>query len=76
MAKKFQDQFGGKNMYKLLILILAPKLFDLLGLPIFDKEASDFFSDVVKKTIKHREATEEKRDDFLQVCVDYKSRKR
>ncbi len=70
MAKKFQDQFGGKNMYKFLILLLAPKLFDILGLPILDKEASDFFSDVVKKTIKHREATGENRDDFLQLLME------
>ena len=70
MAKKFQNQFKGTNTWKLVFAMFCPKIFQILKISLVDQEATNFFANVVKKTIKHREDTGEKRDDFLQLLIE------
>lgn len=47
-----------------------PKLAKILNLSFLDETACDFFSSTIIKMIKHRDATGEKRDDFLQLMLE------
>ncbi len=70
MGKRFQTQFQGLGILKLFGAILFPTLFQLSGLSILDQKTFQFFSQVTKKTIEHREMTGERREDFLQLLLD------
>ncbi|CAG7717309.1 unnamed protein product [Allacma fusca] len=70
MGKKIQDIFSGKNVFKIFFLMLFPKWAELLKLKITDSEADKFFSKVIVDTLEHRQKTEDKRDDFLQLMLE------
>jgi len=69
-ARKFQNQFSGIRGLKFLASFLFPKLLPRLGISLMDQDASQFFSQVIRKTVKHRETTGEKREDFLQLLME------
>jgi hypothetical protein len=69
-ARKFQDTFGGWKALKIILLLFYPKILNTLRIPLIDKEALAFFKCTVEETIKHRKATGEKRDDFIQLLME------
>jgi len=70
MARRFQNQFDGFGMIKFFLLLISPKLMEVLNISMFDKEADAFFSKVILGALQHREKTGEKRDDFLQLMLE------
>lgn len=70
MARKFQTQFDGFGLIKFFMLLVSPKLMEILDIGIFDREADKFFSNVILSALRHRGETNEKRDDFLQLMLE------
>jgi len=56
MGNKLRFQFGGLDMLKSLVIIVLPKLADLLGMSFFGEEVAKFFSGAVTSSIQHRQA--------------------
>jgi len=75
IIKTYADLFIGKKMnakllFGFLLSLCAPKLFRLLDIPLFNKEAEDFFAALIKKTIKERQESGLKRNDLIDVCLE------
>ena len=73
--KKQADKMFGKEMkwdvmLGMMMFIFAPKLLGWLDWRMFDKEAEDFFSALIMKTIAERQASGEKRNDLIDICLD------
>jgi len=73
MGHRIQNQFSGIGVLKAFLAILLPSVFEFLNLKVIDRTANDFFANVIRKTIKHREDTGEKRNEFLQCLMDSRS---
>ena len=73
MGIKFQAGFRGYAVFKILLVVLIPWISKFLKITIFDKIATTFLVDVIKKNIKYREDVGEKRNDFLQLLIDTKA---
>ncbi|OXA51325.1 cytochrome P450 9e2 [Folsomia candida] len=55
---------------KFLVFIFAPKIATLLKIKAFDAEVINYFKGILSTALKQREASKEKRDDFLQLMVE------
>lgn len=71
---------GDKAFYTIspLMDILAsayPTFFHKLGYKAFTTELIDFYSDIVRKTVKYREEHNIKRNDFLGMLIELKNNK-
>jgi cytochrome P450 family 9 len=73
MAWKFQEGFRGRVVYKLILILLLPWLSSIFKVSIFDRAATTFLIDCIRKSIKYRETVGEKRNDFLQLLIDTKT---
>jgi len=70
MAERLQFNITFQTILKFLTIILLPKLARLLRLSFFDAVACKFFGSTIETTIRHRDSTGEKRDDFLQLMLE------
>lgn len=68
MAKR-QSEFSMLKMLKVIVAFLVPFL-TRLGLKMSDPESLNFFEEICRTALKNREATKEKRDDFLQLMIE------
>ncbi|MCL4143122.1 UNVERIFIED_CONTAM: hypothetical protein GTU68_032800 [Idotea baltica] len=58
-----------KLLMKFMVLLMSPKLFNLLGLQ-FNEETIEFYINVVKETVSVRKKTGIKRGDFLDLLLE------
>ncbi|CAG7640967.1 unnamed protein product [Allacma fusca] len=70
MGKDIQQTFAGKNLFKFFLISMSPKLGELLNIKITNDDADRFLSKLIVDSLKHREKTNEKRDDFLQLMME------
>lgn len=61
------------EMAKVMFMNSFPKAAKALKLGFNDKETTEFFMDVIRKSIEHREANNIQRNDFLQLMIQSKS---
>lgn len=61
--------FDGIQGVKLLLFDCIPTLMRLLKIHLFDSKASDYFRNVVKTTIEHREKSEYYRADLINLLM-------
>ena len=54
----------------LILSIVSPRLLRWLDIPLLNKEGEDFFVALVKKAISERQASGEKRNDLIDICLD------
>jgi cytochrome P450 len=73
MGHRIQNQFSILTILKFLILMVFPILSKVIKMSFFDQESVDFFSGMIKTTVKHREESGEKRDDFVQLLLETRS---
>ncbi|CAG9827272.1 unnamed protein product [Diabrotica balteata] len=60
---------------KFMIANNFPDFGRLIGITILDKEAVDFFSQVVRDTVSSREKNQVHRNDFMQLLINIKNNK-
>ncbi|ODM92848.1 Cytochrome P450 6k1 [Orchesella cincta] len=72
MGKRFQFNFNPLEFIKLMVMLVAPKFADMLGLQAMDMEPQNYFMRVIKDVMKQRRENGERRDDFLQLMMDVK----
>jgi cytochrome P450 len=70
MGNKLRFQFSGFALLRFVFMATLPKVADFLGMSFFEQDVQDFFSKAVKSSIRHREETGEKRDDFIQLMLE------
>jgi len=75
MGNKFRFEFGGFKLLKFMVMAIFPKISDLVGLSFFSQEVQDFFRRALMSSIKHRQETGEKRDDFIQLLLEVRANK-
>jgi hypothetical protein len=73
MGQRFQNQFSGITILKFMLAQVFPSISKFVNVGVFDQKALAFFCDVIKKTVKHREESGEKRDDFVQLLLETRS---
>jgi cytochrome P450 family 6 len=66
-AKVFKPTF--RNGVRALITFLMPKMTNILGIRVADRDVEDFMFSMVKETIAFREKNNRKRNDLMQVRV-------
>lgn len=64
-----------KRILKNFIAFTSPKLAHFLNLKLCPQDVTDFFVDVVTKTVQHREENNVSRKDFLQLLIEMKNNK-
>lgn len=69
---KVLDQNFVNNM-RILTAVFLPKLCQTFKINLFDKEVNEFFIDITKKTIEHREKNNIHRNDFMQLLMQLKN---
>jgi cytochrome P450 family 9 len=70
MGNKLRFQFSGFALMRFIFMATLPKVADFFGMSFFEQDVQDFFSKAVKSSIRHREETGEKRDDFIQLMLE------
>ncbi|KAF2892518.1 hypothetical protein ILUMI_13655 [Ignelater luminosus] len=60
------------DQLKNLIAMLVPKVFEIIKIPVMNTEATTFFMNIVKETIKYREENNVTRKDFLDLLIQLK----
>ena len=55
---------------KFLILMISPKIAKTLGIYFLEKNVSQFFMNIVRKTIKNRRETGARRNDMIDIFID------
>ncbi|CAL8117828.1 unnamed protein product [Orchesella dallaii] len=70
MGKKIQFKVTLSLVLKLLVVQMAPKLANIIGLKAIESEPQDYFMKVIKGVMKHRRDTGERHNDFLQLMMD------
>ena len=69
--KLFSKDFSVLMLPKILMLVFMPGLARLLGLTLFPKDMTKFFTDLFRNIIAEREKDKEtKRYDFLQLLLE------
>ena len=58
------------DIIKFIILMISPKIAKLLGIYMLDKDATLFFANIVRKTVKNRRETGAKRNDIIDIFID------
>lgn len=61
------------HMFQILVGSTFPELARILHFRPLSKDVTNFFMDIVIKSIKHREENSVKRKDFMQLLVDLKN---
>lgn len=61
------------EIVKMMVINSFQGISKLLGLSFNTQETTDFFLDVIKKSISHRESSDVKRNDFLQLLLSIKN---
>jgi len=70
-ALRFQGRYASKwSQFKLVVSMYFPKVFQLFRIPLTDPNNGQYIVDIIKNTIKQREETGERREDFLQLLMD------
>jgi cytochrome P450 family 6 len=62
--------FGKWKSLKIFFSMTFRNLSTLFKVRFNDKDVSDFFMNIVKQTIEHREKTGYQRKDFMQLLID------
>ena len=71
MARKITGADAGAiDMMKTLLSFLLPSVFQALKLEAFNKDALNFFGDVIKQTINSRKGNSKKRNDMVDLLMD------
>jgi len=58
------------DILKFIILMVSPKIAKLLGIYMLDKDASLFYMNIVRKTLKNRRETGARRNDIIDLFID------
>jgi len=58
----------------LLTFYLFPRVVSALGIRVSDTKSTDYFRDLIRKTIQERQATGVVPDDFLQLLLEIKNK--
>ena len=58
------------DMAQSILIMMAPSLAKLLGVPLLAKQPCNFLSDIIEKTYKKRIASGDKRNDIIDVIVE------
>ena len=61
---------AGLRIFKFLLMMILPSLTKKLKLGFLDKESTQFFRDVIRKTLDHRRKTGERRNDMIDHFID------
>nr|CAD7424993.1 unnamed protein product [Timema monikensis] len=67
-------QASATKKAKIMLVNAMPFLAELFNISIFDKDASNFFLNVVNDTVEHREKNNISRSDFLQLLIQLKNK--
>ncbi|XP_017776436.1 PREDICTED: cytochrome P450 9e2-like [Nicrophorus vespilloides] len=70
MGKLATNFMGFWKNLKLILYIMMPKLFKVIGISFFDKKVSTFFRRIVKDTIKMREENNITRPDMIHLLME------
>jgi cytochrome P450 family 6 len=73
----FKEIFGGAGglaMLHFFFMMTFPEFSKLLKMKLFSKNTSDFFMNVVGGNIEHREKTNDKKQDFLNMLIQLKNK--
>ena len=63
-------------MMKMMCVFLLPKLANLLRLNAMETEGANFFIDLVKRTIRQRQKSGQRQNDFVDQIIDvFKTKK-
>ncbi|XP_037948832.1 cytochrome P450 9b2-like [Teleopsis dalmanni] len=65
-------RFRGSQMFKFMISNVAPWILTYLGMKIFDKEKTDYFTRLVIDAMKYREKNNIVRHDMIQLLLEAK----
>ena len=58
------------DMARTVLVMIAPGLAKLLGVPTFPKKPAKFLQDIIEKTYRHRLESGEKQNDIIDVIVE------
>ena len=58
------------QMFRLLCIVNIPSLAKLCGFTFSPELTMTFFQDVLRKSMQHRRATGERRNDFVDLVLD------
>lgn len=61
-----------KDKMKILMMNAFPKAAKFFGLAMNNKETTNFFMEVIRKNVEHRESKNIQRNDFLQLLIQMK----
>ncbi|XP_021957638.1 cytochrome P450 9e2 [Folsomia candida] len=70
MGKKMQLNFNSKTFLKFFFMFRFPKLAGRLGITMFGEEMHEFFAGAIKSSIKQRDKTGQKGNDFIQLMLE------
>ncbi|KAJ8911313.1 hypothetical protein NQ315_017008 [Exocentrus adspersus] len=73
MGQKIFEVDSLSRILRLLLAFNLPQLAHKLGVNTYEKEVSQFFYQVVEKTIKYREDNNYTRPDFLQLLINIRN---
>lgn len=73
MVKKLMESFASKD-YSLLFKMTFQDLSRKLRLPLFPREISNYFMNLIRQTVDYRESNNVNRNDFLQLLVQLKNK--
>ncbi|XP_063696944.1 probable cytochrome P450 6d4 [Culicoides brevitarsis] len=59
-----------KERIRMALLFIAPKMLDWLNMDPVNSEVTNFFLEMIRMTIKHREDNKIYRNDFMQVFIE------
>ncbi|XP_021957663.2 cytochrome P450 9e2 [Folsomia candida] len=75
MGKKLQITFNSKNIFKFLILLGFSKISKGAGITMFEEDMHQFFARAIKSSIKERNETGQKGNDFIQLMLEVREDK-
>lgn len=73
---KYGKRVFSRNTFERVLDLFAlsfPNVAQALHVKPTPEDVSQFFSEVVKKTISHRESSKSTRNDFLQLLIDIRN---
>ncbi|OXA55516.1 cytochrome P450 9e2 [Folsomia candida] len=70
MGKKMQISFSAKNIISFMVMFNFPRFAAWLGLSMFGAEMHEFFAGAIKSSIKERNKSGRKGNDFIQLMLE------